>query len=303
MSKFNNSSSFFKRSTNQIFITEKTKKSQKERKKNNKLSTGLNNVSDKDFEELMNETNENSISNKKTEILFQSYLNKIKMIESPTTFNIDNLGKGDELQQRVSSFNITGIELLKCILDKFTDSNEYTWIELQEYGLGLKKLFEDDLEEQLLCLIAIQDYSILKGLPKIIYKNKEVYYIKLIFQLLFTYDIVDESVYWKWQDLMYEFTDIDEDVKNKIFIQTTDFFNILKMTFVDEDYENDDDNENTNANINTNDDDFNNIEQKINQNKNEQDEKSETESEPDKYAVPEEQDYYMDDNDFNLDDL
>lgn len=102
---------------------------------------------------------------------------------------------------------------------------------------------------------------------------------------MFTQDIIDESVYWKWHELLSMFTDVNDEIKNKLCIQTTEFFNILKMTFTDEDYENNESDEDDEENNNNEDND-------------KQEADSEPEPEPetdDKYKVPEEQDWNMDD--------
>lgn len=301
MSKFNKSSQFFKKNSSQIPII--TKKSQKEIKKSNKKSSEkINNISDEYFEKLMNDDDDNKnipSVNKKKITDYLDLLNS-KSNKSIKSIDLDNLGKGKEFENKIVDLNLTGIDVLNCILNKFNDPKNYSWVEPDEYGMGLGKLFENNLEDQLLFLIAIQNYSVLNKLPKVIYKNKEVYYIKLIFQLLFTFDIIEEETYWNWQDLLGEFTDVDQDVKDKINIQITEFFNILKMTFTDDDYELTNDNGSNGLNGSNGSFDKLNDTQKISNDIQTDDKIILSNSNPD-LVVPEEQDYYMDDDDFNLD--
>jgi len=240
MSKFIESSSFFKRnSTQQLNITIKSfqKKSNKNKKNDNNL---ISNVSDNDFNKLMKE-NKNSKSINKTEIKLSSYLDKIE--ESEITFRLvqENI-KGKDFINKIKYENISGTQLLNAIFKKYYKPTDLDWIKKDEYSEALINLLKNNFQEQLLCLLIIQNHSIKMNMPKINYKDKDVYYIKLIFQLMFTQDIIDESVYWKWYELFSTFTDVNEDIINKLFIQTTEFFNILKMTFTDEDYENNENN-------------------------------------------------------------
>ncbi len=294
MSKFTNTSSFFKRNNYQIDI--KTKSSQKQQKKNKKTNSQsdnfTNNITDNDFDKLMEENN----NEKKNNIKLSDYLSKIE--NSITVKNlIQEQIVGGDLISKIELENITGSQLLKEILNKYDDPNNYSWIEQNQYGLALQFLLKENSREQLLCLLLIQNYSNSHGFPKINYKDKHVYFLKMIFQLLFTYDIIDESIYWEWQEILTNIVDIDEKTKNTICIQTTEFFNILKMTFTDEDYEENND-ENNDENLNKKSDN-----KSDNESDNESDDKSNNES--DKLKIPKEQDYKMDDGDedFNLDDL
>ncbi len=296
MSKFTNGSSFFKRNTYQLDINcLSSKSSQKQQKKNKKTSsksnnTNNNNITDDDFNKMMEENNNSNKNN----IKLSDYLSQIK---SPEILNslLEEKIIGNDLVVRIESENISGSQLLKLILNTNTDPNNYNWIELNQYGLVLQFLLRDNSREQLLCLFLIQNYSSSLGFPKITYKDKPVYFLKIIFQLLFTYDIIDESVYWEWQEILTNITDIDEKTKNTICIQTADFFNILKMTFTDEDYEDENKDENNKqSQIN--------IEKSINESESEDESEEESNNESDK--IPECKDYNMDDNeDFNLDDI
>lgn len=292
MSGFNRSSSYFKKNnSHQINITAKI--SQKELKKNKKAEKNNNSnnvVSDKDFEELMEENEECKVKTQKVgQIKLSDYLNNIKDEEILNQLINDEKIFGFELADKAKELNLSGVQILKSLLNKYNNPEDYSWIDTNKYGEVLQIMLADNLQEQLICLLLIQNYSCALGLPKVSYKDKSVYYIKLIFQLLFTYDIIDESVYWKWQELLTNLSDIDEDTKNKICIQTTEFFNILKLTFTDADYEDEEENKNDKK------EDEKELNQKFEPNLEavtEQEQESESE---DKYAVPEEQDWNMDD--------
>lgn len=297
MSKFN--SSYFKHSSNNIVI--QTKLSQKELKKQNKLQKSNNtNITDTDFNKLMNEDN---VKQKKTCVKLMDYVTFYKQsnIELVNSLINENL-LGEELLLKIKSCNkycdIKGYELLNGIIKKYNNVDESDWIENKKYGLALQFLLENKLEEQLICLIILQNYSSEYNFTKVIYKNKSVYHINWIFQLFFIHEIIDESVYWKWQEIIFDAVDISSDIKNKICIQTTDFFNILKMTFTNQDYENDEIDNKIKSNFNNKNCNMENL--------NIQQKKSYVYSDNESkhnYDVPEEQDYNMDNDNFNIDDL
>ena len=292
MSKFNTGSSFFKRNSYQLDIITKPSKKEKNKKNTNKS----NRVSDDDFNELMKE----NVVEKKNEVKLIDYLNKITDSEIVEQLIREQL-MGEDLVIRIKSDMVSGSQLLKGILKKYNEPSNYDWVKPENYGLPLSSILSNNTKEQLMCLLLIQDYSRSLGFPKISFKDKQVYFIKTIFQLLFTYDIIEESTFWNWQDLLVEFVDVDEDTKNKICIQVSEFFNILKLTFTEEDYENKENGENEKNNNHQN---INNnvLDKEIDK---ETDEESEQEfnKKTDKYTVPEEQDWNIDDDNFNLDDV
>ena len=301
MSKFNIGSSFFKRNNYQLDIITKPSKKDKKNTNKNLGSNKSNCVSDDDFNELMKENLE--VKNK---VKIIDYLDKITDSEIVEQLIREQL-IGEDLVIRIESETISGSQLLKGILKKYNDPSNYNWVQPENYGLALSSVLSNNTKEQLMCLFLIQDYSRTFEFPKISYKDKPFYFLRTIFQLLFTYDIIEESTFWKWQDLLVDIVDVDEDTKNKICIQTTEFFNILKLTFTDEDYENEENEDNEKNNLTNN-----LVKNNNHQNKNddvldnELDEESEQElnKETDnKFKVPEEQDWNIDDDNFNLDDL
>ena len=191
--------------------------------------------------------------------------------------------KGDDLINKIKYDNISGTEFLSSILKKYNNPKNLTWVEKEEYGEVLHLLLEDNLKEQLICLLLVQNYYIQNNMPKINHRNKDVYYIKLLFLLMFTNDIIQESVYWNWKKILPDIVDLDKDTKNNLAIHTNDFVDILKMTLPEE-YEEEDNKEEYN---------------KEEDNK-EEDNKEEDNEEEDN----EEEDNEEEDNeDFNLDDL
>jgi len=163
--------------------------------------------------------------------------------------NILNEGLlGDELVEflKKNSDNILGSDLLIVILSKINDHNNINWILKKEYGASLKFLLENNLEDQFKCLLIIQQYCQKLEFPKIKIKESQPYLIKMIYQLLFTNEIIDESIYNNWIDNIDNIEGLTEKVRNTLLIQTTDFFMILKTVFVegDEDEENQENNDN-----------------------------------------------------------
>lgn len=294
VTKYNTCSSFFKRNTYQLEIVSKPSKPSKNKNKNKSNTNKSNRVSDDDFNELMKE----NVVEKNNEVKLIDHLNKITDSRIVEQLIQDQL-MGEDLLNRIKYETIQGSQLLKYVLKKYNDPSNYDWVKPENYGLSLSYLLSNNTTEQLLCLFLIQDYTKSLEFPKITYKDKQVYFLRTIFQLLFTYDIIEESTFWMWQDLLVDIVDVDKDTKNKICIQTTEFFNILKLTFTEEDYENKEYYENKENKEN----------KEIDKNENVLDKETDIESKQDlnnridKYKVPEEQDYNMDDDNFNLDDL
>lgn len=247
MSKFsltNTSNGFKNFKSQQIEI--KTKISQRELKKmkNNKnkneieKNNSISQMTDLEFEKLMEE-NENCIDN--------NFLNKIPCPNniSEKSKNILETGlKGEELVSYLSELNDkpNGIEFLNELLYNKINSNDVSWLLPNEYGSVLKYFFENDLDSQFLSLLMMQTYSKSLNYPKIEYKGSQKYLIRLLFQLGFTSEIIDETIYSKWEKYLSETNEIEESEKQTLLIQTTEFLMIFNTTFYEEDNEN---NENT----------------------------------------------------------
>lgn len=310
MSKFS-SAKAFKNIGKSCSIPITTKISQKELKKQKQKQSNKNSdlcVSDAEFEAMMDQTHILGSDKKKT---------MWKIPEStditPQVTNIINKGiLGEKLCMDLKSGfpTISGVELLNGLFDKHPDPNDISWIQPQEYGMGLKELNDNNLQSQIQCLLLAQRFCEQNNFTKILYKNNSVYLIKILFQLFFTYGIVDEEAYWGWQDYIdNDNSDIvGVETKQTLLIQTNDFFMILKTVFEEDEFKND-----------SNPDDIQEISNPNRQNKQEQLEnqnldnsnsklntklntklKSHSQSESDSdsddvFKVPKEQDYNLDD--------
>jgi hypothetical protein len=225
------------------------KKQQKQGKKQENINMG---VSNKEFELMMAEndnenpnpnTNPNSNTNPNAKITYDvPELNNIK--ENVKKLLEKNV-LGQDLVKLIGSNDPNPIELLGGLLKSQLDSSniyDLSWFGQEKYGLGLKKLFESNIHDQTIGLLMIQNYCSIHLFPKIQYKNKLVYLLKVLFQLFFTYDIFEEEAYWKWQEYVDNNNKFNDELKKILLVQTSEFFIILKTVFTDEDYENEESN-------------------------------------------------------------
>ena len=278
----------------QIPITQKVsqnklKKLNKTNNKNEKVDIG---ITDEDFEKMMEE---NNYSNNTTNSVKYMIPNKDNLSEYvKNILNVNLLGSELESFVKTSkeSSKLYGPEYLTGLLETIKET-DLTWISLDKYGTLLKYLLEDNSDSQFISLLIIQDYVKKFGFTKITYKNTQIYQIKILFQLLFTNEIIDEPAYWKWQEYLAETNDLDEKTKNILVIQTNDFFQILNTVFEDEE---------------TNGENEENDQMKFGKElnkpiKSKSDESDESDKSDENFNVPVEQDYNLEENDFNLDDL
>jgi len=220
MSKYNNSKGFKNMGkNNSIPITTKiSQKDLKKQKKSNKQNDNLNidiGITDDDFEKMMEENEPETYGTKLNSI------NNQKLYQIPESFNLDDVKKifeshleGEELVELIAyglkknspekdNFDkITGLDLLKGLIDKFNNPEQIDWINPSRYGSSLKYLLDNNQSEQMVCLLMLANFAISKGLVKVPYKNSQIYHIRLLFQLFFTYEIIDESIFWEWQDYL-----------------------------------------------------------------------------------------------------
>lgn len=314
MSKFNNSKGFKNiGKNNSIPITTKiSQKDLKKQKKSNKQNDNSNidiGITDDDFEKMMEENEPKTYGIKLNSANNQNQNKKLYQI--PESFNLDDVKKifesnlkGEELVELIAyglkknspekdNFNkITGLDLLKGLIDKFNNPEQIDWINPNKYGYTLKYLLDNNQSGQMVCLLMLANFAISKGLVKVPYKNSQIYHIRLLFQLFFTYEIIDESIFWEWQDYLEKNELYDEEIKNKLIIQTTEFYIILKTIFEDEEDKNDDENNYSKNNPNRQNSNRPNSNNELNNNF---DTEPESEPEDDEYKVPEEQDYNLDD--------
>ena len=119
---------------------------------------------------------------------------------------------------------------IKQILLNLNESNSVKWCLLNEYGLAIKAILENNIKEQINTLNIIQNHCYKNNYPKIQVKDSQKYLIDLLFQLFFNQDIIDENSFYKWQDNL-ELDNFNKEISlsNKTaLIQTTDFFMYLK---------------------------------------------------------------------------
>lgn len=250
-------------------------KLKKKNKKNKNQEINSFDISENEFNSIMNQNeveNKNIINKSKV----KNIKNKYKQYEEQSSIiNIDIFDKniiGQEFYENIILHNnfITGNLLLDSILKKQENIEDLTWLKNENYGFALKKLFEADINQQLIGLLIIQNYCSTYNYPKILYKNNSIYLLRVLFQMFFTNDIFDEDVYWKWQEYLEDDEELDSELKNKLLIQTTEFFIILKSSFIDDENVNESEIiKNTNNiindddNIDNNDDNDDNIQNKV----------------------------------------
>lgn len=216
--------------------------------------------------------------------------------------------EGSELCEKVKKISekqssVTSLaNFLNVILTKQTNPNDVLWLNstpTNGYGLTIKYLTgENNMLNQLVCLLMIQDYCKRHSYPKITWKNNQTYLIRVLFQILFVSDIIDEQTYWNWQEYVSESNEFDFQTKQTLSIQTTDFFLILNHVFDEKDYEEEGDEANPKTDELDQDELMakpNNKSINLNPEANNEDSDKSEPSPDDKYVVPEEQDYNMDD--------
>jgi len=283
----------------------KLKKQQYNNKTNSKVKSTItddefkSNITDDEFKSIMN--NDDS---KKPDTKFNNSRKKYNVPNLNNT-NINNQVreilnkniKGDELLHTIElSHNYpNGIELLEGILIELLNKfdTDISWVHLNNYGIVLKKLFESNVDEQVIGLVMIHKYCSKCKFPKIIYKNSSIYLIKVLFQLFFTYDIFEEDSYWKWQEYINESDDFDNELKQTLAIQTAEFFNILKTVFTDVDYIQNSDPELNDSDLSSNPNYTNNNKQSNQDPDPDPDPEPEPNNNSD-FEIPEEQDYNLD---------
>lgn len=296
MSKFK-ADSFKNMKSQEIPITmkvsqNKLRKLNKNNNKNEKVDIG---ITDEDFEKMMEENEQSCIK----QIDKYPVPNKDNLSESvKNILNINLLG--EELvgfvQIETKFKNISGTEYLIGLLETIKDPEDLTWISLEKYGGLLKYLFESNINNQVICLLILQNYAEKFGFIKINYKGKQIYQIRLLFQLFFTNEIIDESACWEWQEYLESTNKFEENTKKLLVIQTTDFFQILKTVFEEEgEDEGEDEEENGDKQENKGKREEESDDSNDSDNSNNLDKK--------KFQIPDEQDYNMEENDFSLDDL
>lgn len=207
-------------------------KKQKKLEQTNKSANSKNTVSDSEFESLMDE---NKVSDTNTCINVNTFTYPDpNIIDDVSNKLIENKLLGFELVNFVNKQNLTisGIAFLNTLLQKISQEPlSIDWIGPTQYGMLLSELLKDKINDQVTCLIMIQNYCAVLDFPKIQMKTNLQYLVKIIFQLMFTNEIIDESAYYKWQEYLETLEKTNPKLSQTLLIQTTDFFMLLKTVF------------------------------------------------------------------------
>ncbi len=298
MSKFTGSNSFKNIKSQAINITQKV--SQKELKKQNKKNKqGSNLMTDNEFELLMEEdSKQNSKSlNYNTIKISQLDFSNVNL----DALNLIKTGSvSSELVEKIKSefSHINLRDFLNALLSVqplISEMSDIQWLKSQTYAPIIKYLIHNTDSSELECLLYIHDYCRINSYPKIIWKGKQTYLIRILFQTLLIEDIVDEQTFWNWQDYIEKNTNLyDGKTADMLAIQTSEFFLLLKTTFEKDDQDEEDEDESLgfdNDPLMSKPNNKNYMDD--NENKNEKE--HQYENSDDKNFIPEEQDYNMDD--------
>ena len=148
--------------------------------------------------------------------------------------------KGEELKTEIAAMaeKPTGAALLANILSGLEDKQSYGWCTMDQYGAALAYLVSDSDKEQFKLINEIVKFCNTIGFPKIEVKSGTRALIEVVFQLLYSLDIVDATGFNLWWD------DEDEEEipgRGKSILQTTTFMTWLNEEDEDEDEDDVDD--------------------------------------------------------------
>ena len=148
--------------------------------------------------------------------------------------------KGVELRDEIAGMaeKPTGASLLSNILVGLEDKQSYTWVTKEEYGEALAFLVENDDDAQFRLINELVKFYNTIQFPKIEVKSGTRALIEVVFQLLYSLDIIDAPGFNKWWD------DEDEDEvpgRQKSIVQTTSFMTWLNEADESDDEDDDDD--------------------------------------------------------------
>lgn len=301
MSKFTGSNSFKNIKSQAISITQKI--SQKELKKQNKKNKQSSNLmTDNEFELLMEEDSKQNSKSSNHGIV------KIRQLDfSDLNQDVLNLIKtglvSSELVEKIkldfSHINLRDfLNALLSVQPSISESSELSeiqWLNSQTYAPTIKYLTNNSNSSELECLLYIHDYCRINSYPKIIWKGKQTYFIRILFQTLLIEDIVDEQTFWNWQEYIEKNNNLyDEKTADMLAIQTSEFFLLLKTTFEKDDQDEEDEDESLGFD---NDPIMSKPNNKnyMDDNEKEKEKEHQYENSDDKNFIPEEQDYNMDD--------
>ena len=128
--------------------------------------------------------------------------------------------------------------LVSVLLSKITDPTASPaaackWCEKAEYGEALATLNEGSTLKQLFCLYEVQKYFDSIKFPKIEIKGEKKNLIEVVFQVMYTNEIIDNDGFGAWSE------DDNEEIPGKLnaVVQTTNFISMLDAVDEEEDEE------------------------------------------------------------------
>lgn len=147
--------------------------------------------------------------------------------------------KGDALLQQIQQMEPKPdpVSLVAVLLEAIVDpcsgpSAAIKWCGKQEYGPALASLLGVDIKKQFLVLLEVQKYCNSLKFPKIEIKGEKRNLIEIIFQVLFSAEIIDHAGFMAWSDDS-DYDDVPG--KQSAIIQTTNF--MVMLNDIDEDDE------------------------------------------------------------------
>lgn len=147
--------------------------------------------------------------------------------------------KGDDLVKHIEGLEIKPepASMVSILLAQITDptvnaANACRWCTKSEYGQALATLNKGNAMKQLFCLYEVQKYCDGLKFPKIEVKGEKLNLIEVMFQVMYTNEVVDNDGFGLWSD------DDNDEIPGKLnaVVQTTNFISMLNE--VDEDEEN-----------------------------------------------------------------
>jgi hypothetical protein len=129
--------------------------------------------------------------------------------------------KGEKLVEELGNTdNVEPEYLLKYICD-VTPADDFSWLEDNEYGLGLKYLVKDNTDKQHAIINVLVTHLDKLKFPKV----NNTYLIVILFNKLISKEIVEIDILLEWKDTQDDCTG-----KMKAIVQTSEWFlNLLKM--------------------------------------------------------------------------
>jgi hypothetical protein len=164
----------------------------------------------------------------------EAHLASIKICQEIYDKNL----KGETLSEYISSLSSKPepSSLISVILNNVDDPCNNTasvlkWCSKSEYGSALGLLLKGQPKKQISALFEIQKYFNNIKFPKVEVKSEKRNLIELLFQVLFSNDIIEQAGFQEW---MYDETE-EIPGKQTAVIQTTNF--MIMLNDIDQDEE------------------------------------------------------------------